>query len=72
MLDRQRQAVIAQERELKDAREDYLRGLATKLAVECGLSEKTALERVRAFSVLARQEREAEMVRNTFGSARFG
>jgi hypothetical protein len=72
VLENQRQAAIEQQEQRKREREVYFRELATKLAVECGLSQKIALERVRAFSVLARQESEAETVRNTFGSARFG
>jgi hypothetical protein len=58
VLEDRRRAEIERQRELKLEREIYLRGLATKLAAECGLSEETALERVRAFSVLSRQERE--------------
>jgi hypothetical protein len=58
MLERLRQAAVEQQRHVRREREAYLRGLATKLALECGLSQETALERVRAFSVLSRQGRE--------------
>jgi hypothetical protein len=67
-LERQRQAAIEQQHHARLEHEAYFQSLA-KLAVECGLSQKTALERLKAFSVLARQERE-QHVSLTF--ARFG
>jgi hypothetical protein len=54
-VERSRQAIIDQQRELKVQRETYLQSLATKLAQECGISEKIAIARVKALSVSAKQ-----------------
>jgi hypothetical protein len=64
-----RQAALEQQHQQRRERENYLQRLAAKLQLECGVSEKVAIARVRAFSVLARQQRE-QHVSETF--SRFG
>jgi hypothetical protein len=71
-VERGRQAAIEQQRQVKQERDAYLERLATKLAQECQLPEKIALERVKAFSVLSHQERERERDHLSLTFARFG
>jgi hypothetical protein len=55
--ERLRQAVLEQRRQQQHEREAYLQGLADKLVAECGLSQATALARVKALSVSANPSR---------------
>jgi hypothetical protein len=52
-----RQAEIERQREQKQSHEVYLEKLAAKLVAECGLSQATALARVKALSVSANPQR---------------
>jgi hypothetical protein len=52
-----RQAEIERQREQQHAHEVYLEQLATKLMRECGISQATALRRVRALSISANPQR---------------
>jgi hypothetical protein len=61
-----RQAEIERQRQQQHAHDAYLEKLAAKLAAECGLSEATALARVKALSVSANPQRRDDR------SVRFG
>ena len=52
-----REAAIEQRRQQQREREAYLQGLADKLVAECGLSQATALRRVKALSISANPPR---------------